>query len=1484
MTGPEGAIPDSQTAVSHEPEPERRRHRTSFFARAAHGVKERWVANRIAVIAVASTLMVITASMVGWRFFEEWRAGHIELKTVGAPLVVQVLAEASDAPIGAPFDLISRAQITLPAGEYRLRVDGNGRLGRTYRFAVNRGETQAHTLSIDEGRLLGGEPPPPNTLALEEKKRYAPIPFAPLTSALELTPGKADLIEWSEGSLICRDAASGKVLWDALKPKPSFNSKFDPARWVPDLSPKAGQGELLEPAVDLDGDGTRDLLWSLRSAAAFLALSGKNGAMLWNYVAELDGPGGPRDFPGVNRLSVPLERHSGVAEKVMMADVDRDGTPDVVAMIVFPESPAESTRRLREAGDASPVNEEVLFKRVAVALSGQSGSRLWSHPIDQDWSTFPAEPERRISILPRGRAKPLIAFLDGTQWSGLDPATGQVQARPTELGLVPVRPLQYGDLDGDGEPEILALGPGSNPTLNTLHAFSIKTSLELWVADVGAPSETDGPFLAARSGVWDAPSFPECPLVADLDGDGRSEIVVPDTGAMPSLSGFRGVRLIDGASGATRWQRAMRPQTTAKDGVAHIVAAPDLDGDGTRDVIVVSRFDGQYPFSGAQERQEDPERVFVDALSGQDGRPLWWWHVDLPMGRIARIGAPVWWGRGPDGWPLLALSLGFGEGDRGIDLLPDQFIVPPVVHLLEASTGRQRHTVLGLERARLADLNGDGLVDLWGAVDGELRAFRGEAPEVWRALGRFNAAGAFDRDVESIGSREVDFDADGVADVLIDGVIAPGERRYDLTGSHTVLARSGRDGHLIWKAQIDPRGSWFYPDGGDQYDVIAFPLPAGDLDGDGTADVIVKKNPGHMSYSSGPPETAPIELFSGRTGARLWSASLLGIGFRPPGVSQLDWTEPRVIEPHGTPDLIVQRGGENGYKLARISGRDGRILWEVTISNDASAPFSRANPPHAFGDLDGDGRLDLLTVMPQLKQDGTTEYTLLAFSLRDGKRLWSQPVRFRLDFASVGGLCVGDVDGDKQPDVVVLEAFDENQKDELTVRVFDGRDAKVRWTWKSGFAPQLNVGWQSIALADFDGGGISTVCIGFSVQRMFAWRQRFVVLDGQGKERVRRETIGAAGALKVVDTNGDGRDELLVVEGDLPGGRLGAWNGELKDLWTWPPRSKTSERRNSELSELESWSVRSRTIDRFLPASAGRAGTVVTTPALAIDVATAAPVWTGQAPLVSSPELENLLSHGGSMQLFGSPFQFAPKLLDPGDSARLPLLIANGLGATVCRVALPTTAQGAVAAPRGSLVQPGRARFDPRWTRPLPWRTRLKGLFEPKAWLAAGGLALVNVVLPLFFLRQVAGRRRAFRMWALMVVPIAAAVPLMCYLTLAPWLPVGNERLFASERRVFLVGALGGVPIVLYAWSMSANLLRLRFKPVVALLGLTVMASLLIAGGWVWFDLKSMARIQHYGWAGWELVLLPGAYAAAVLWGAGWALIRAFRLVRRPRR
>ena len=78
--------------------------------------------------------------MVG---LSEWRLGRIELTNDGPMLTVQVLDEPGEHPLGEPVEVFKKWMLALPDGEYRLRVEGGGRLGRTYRFAINRGETIA---------------------------------------------------------------------------------------------------------------------------------------------------------------------------------------------------------------------------------------------------------------------------------------------------------------------------------------------------------------------------------------------------------------------------------------------------------------------------------------------------------------------------------------------------------------------------------------------------------------------------------------------------------------------------------------------------------------------------------------------------------------------------------------------------------------------------------------------------------------------------------------------------------------------------------------------------------------------------------------------------------------------------------------------------------------------------------------------------------------------------------------------------------------------------------------------------------------------------------------------------------------------------------------------------------------------------------------------------------------------------------------------
>jgi hypothetical protein len=249
-------------------------------ARRARAALRRWGVCSATVGAVA-TLVVIG----GWRVYERWRTGRIELTTTGEPLLVQVLGEEGDTPIGEAFDLARRAVVELPEGEYRLRVNGKGRLGRTYRFAVNRGETQSHRISIPEGRLLSQEGRP--AIEGEPPEYDEPAQLPRMTRALELTKGKTSLIGWSDSALICREGASGTIVWDALHPSMKIPVGRDPREWLHMIPREERRGLLVARATELDGDGTRDLVWYFPDVPALLALSGDDGSLLWNQFFEL---------------------------------------------------------------------------------------------------------------------------------------------------------------------------------------------------------------------------------------------------------------------------------------------------------------------------------------------------------------------------------------------------------------------------------------------------------------------------------------------------------------------------------------------------------------------------------------------------------------------------------------------------------------------------------------------------------------------------------------------------------------------------------------------------------------------------------------------------------------------------------------------------------------------------------------------------------------------------------------------------------------------------------------------------------------------------------------------------------------------------------------------------------------------------------------------------------------------------------------------
>ena len=94
------------------------------------------------------------------------------------------------------------------------------------------------------------------------------------------------------------------------------------------------------------------------------------------------------------------------------------------------------------------------------------------------------------------------------------------------------------------------------------------------------------------------------------------------------------------------------------------------------------------------------------------------------------------------------------------------------------------------------------------------------------------------------------------------------------TDNRTAVARSGRDGRALWTTLIDDVGNslnwqaWLGPRSGTRSSLSTFPVPGGDLDGDGSPEVVVVKREETGAAERGT-AALPIQILSGRSGPAL---------------------------------------------------------------------------------------------------------------------------------------------------------------------------------------------------------------------------------------------------------------------------------------------------------------------------------------------------------------------------------------------------------------------------------------------------------------------------------------------------------------------------------------------------------------------------------------------------------------------------------------
>ncbi len=569
------------------------------------------------------------------------------------------------------------------------------------------------------------------------------------------------------------------------------------------------------------------------------------------------------------------------------------------------------------------------------------------------------------------------------------------------------------------------------------------------------------------------------PLLADLDGDGRAEVILTTKfGHLYALSGGDGSLLWDYVQPPYRWP------------AEYDVSAWDTDHDGVLDIVlsfakaifVVSGRNGVCLWTLVAPADFRTPAAFGDlngdgvddCVVGGDDQRL--------RAHSTKDGSPLWSRKMQEG-PTQRAALGDLTGDGTLECITG--CADGAVYALN---GRDGSVVWGfraggslLDSPALIDVDRDGSLDcLFACSDSRVYAVSGsKGTLIWSLdtqdkmtdapfLSHVDSSGVWEvvvalttgRCLSISGSKgtvvsSLDFKR-GMKDTVLEDLDRDGVLDcVSFAQAPRVIAYSGRSLAPLWT-----------------YECPA-PLKAspcvGDLDMDGFPDCVFACDD-HRVYA-----------LSGAAAGPLWSVLVPGPRLPSPSVGSLDRD--------GVPDCVV--ASENG-KVYAISGRDGRGIWECDVHAELGS-----NP--TLADLNRDGIADCIF--------GTSDRRVCALSGVDGSALWTREVGWVVD----APLAVRDLDGDGELDCVAA-AWDG------MVYCLAGGTGGVRWTSKTG---GMITG--APALGDIDRDGVVDCVVNSTEDGVYA-------LSGRDGARIwRQETDTRKGSAAVLgDLNGDGLLDCVV--------------------------------------------------------------------------------------------------------------------------------------------------------------------------------------------------------------------------------------------------------------------------------------------------------------------------------------------------------------------
>ena len=662
----------------------------------------------------------------------------------------------------------------------------------------------------------------------------------------------------------------------------------------------------------------------------------------------------------------------------------------------------------------------------------------------------------------------------------------------------------------------------------------------------------------------------------DVNGDGYSDVIIGayqyDNGETDEGRAFVYLGSASGLHASPAWT-AEGDQAQAFFG-SSVAAAGDVNRDGYSDVIV-----GAQLYDGA-EVNEGRAFVYLGSASGLAASPVWVAGSGQPG---AGFGVSVAGAGDVNGDGFADVVVGASGYTNGQDVEGRAYVYlgsasGPSASPAWTAEGNQTWAYFGGSVASAGDVNGDDYADvIIGAheyrngqsSEGRAFVFLGSASGLgpvaaWTAESD-QVGGCFGKSVAAAG----DVNGDGYGDVIVgafsfDNGQSDEGRAYAYLGSAAGLGMSP-----AWTAEINVANAAFGCSVG----------TAGDVDGDGYADVVV----GAYAFND------VTQTAEGRVYVYRGSAS--GLGASP--IWTVEGNQASAFFGHsvgtagdvngdGYADVIV--GAYTSDKTERDEGQAYVYYGSASGSPAVATWTAETNQAHSHsgfsvasaGDVNGDGYSDVIVGAPwydngQIDEGRAFVYHGSATGLRLAAS-WTAECDQDSALFGYSVASAGDVNGDGYSDVIVgAYQYDDGEIDEGRAYVYlgsaTGLSPTPAWTAESDQA-DARFGYSVGAAGDVNGDGYSDVIIGAhrydngqtDEGRAFVYNgspsglganPAWTAEGNQGSANF-GSSVASAG-----DVNGDGYSDVIVGahkydHGEINEGRAFVYNGSATGLAAGP--------------------------------------------------------------------------------------------------------------------------------------------------------------------------------------------------------------------------------------------------------------------------------------------------------------------------------------------